>query len=113
MLDDNVLTIGFARRFTGYKRPTLLLHDRKRLTRILMNPKRPVQLLVAGKAHPLDLEGVRWCVNGRPIRVVPRPVAAQCFSRITTWRWPPNWSRVLICGSIRHAVRGKHAEPAG
>ena len=59
MLDDNVLTLGFARRFTGYKRPTLMLHDRKRLTQILTNPKRPVQLLVAGKAHPLDLEGVR------------------------------------------------------
>ncbi len=59
VLDDNVLTLGFARRFTGYKRPTLMLHDRKRLTQILTNPKRPVQLLVAGKAHPLDIEGVR------------------------------------------------------
>jgi glycogen phosphorylase len=59
VLDHNALTIGFARRFTGYKRPNLLLHDRKRLTKILTDSNRPVQLLVAGKAHPLDLEGAR------------------------------------------------------
>jgi starch phosphorylase len=59
VLDQNVLTIGFARRFTSYKRPTLLLHDRARLTRLLTDSNRPVQLIVAGKAHPQDLEGVR------------------------------------------------------
>jgi len=58
-LDENVLTVGFARRFTAYKRPTLLLHDRARLTRLLTDSNRPVQLIVAGKAHPQDLEGVR------------------------------------------------------
>ncbi len=59
LLDENVLTIGFARRFTAYKRPLLLLHDRQRLTRLLTDPRRPVQLIVAGKAHPQDIEGVR------------------------------------------------------
>ena len=50
----DVLTIGFARRFATYKRATLLLRDRARLTRILRNPDRPVVLLFAGKAHPAD-----------------------------------------------------------
>ena len=57
--DENVLTIGLARRFTGYKRPTLLLHDRGRLTRLLTHPRHPLQLIVAGKAHPEDREGVQ------------------------------------------------------
>jgi starch phosphorylase len=57
LLDPNVLTIGFARRFTGYKRPNLLLHDTERLTRLLCHPQRPVQLIIAGKAHPRDEEG--------------------------------------------------------
>lgn len=58
-LDPRVLTLGFARRFTGYKRPTLLLHDRDRLARILTDPLRPVQIVFAGKAHPADHEGKR------------------------------------------------------
>ncbi len=55
--DPNVLTLGFARRFATYKRPNLLLHDPERLLRILTNPQRPVQLIMAGKAHPSDLPG--------------------------------------------------------
>jgi starch phosphorylase len=55
--DPNVLTLGFARRFASYKRPNLLLHDPQRLLRILTNVHHPVQLIVAGKAHPADLEG--------------------------------------------------------
>jgi starch phosphorylase len=57
LLDPNVLTMGFARRFTEYKRPNLLLHDPDRLSRILNHPDRPVQLVIAGKAHPRDEEG--------------------------------------------------------
>jgi starch phosphorylase len=53
------LTIGFARRFAPYKRPTLLLKDKERLSRMLQDRKRPVQLIVAGKAHPHDEEGKR------------------------------------------------------
>jgi len=58
-LDYNALTLGFARRFTGYKRPNLLLHNPERLTRILTNRDRPAQLVVAGKAHPADEQGRR------------------------------------------------------
>jgi starch phosphorylase len=54
LLDPNALTIGFARRFTGYKRPELIFLDADRLARILNQPRRPVQLIFAGKAHPAD-----------------------------------------------------------
>ena len=57
VLEPGVLTIGFARRFAEYKRPNLLLHDPGRLSRILNHPDRPVQLVIAGKAHPRDEEG--------------------------------------------------------
>ena len=57
VFDSNTLTLGFARRFATYKRPNLLLHDPERLLRILTNPQRPVQLILAGKAHPADLAG--------------------------------------------------------
>jgi starch phosphorylase len=57
LFDSNVLTLGFARRFATYKRPNLLLHDPERLLRLLTNPQRPVQLILAGKAHPADEAG--------------------------------------------------------
>jgi starch phosphorylase len=59
VLDPDALTLGFARRFAAYKRPTLLLHDPERLARLLAAPGRPVQLVIAGKAHPRDAEGKR------------------------------------------------------
>ena len=57
LFDPNALTLGFARRFATYKRPNLLLHDPERLLRLLTHPQRPVQLLMAGKAHPQDRAG--------------------------------------------------------
>lgn len=57
LFDCNTLTLGFARRFASYKRPNLLLHDPERLLRLLSHPQRPVQLIIAGKAHPADLPG--------------------------------------------------------
>ena len=57
LFDPNVLTLGFARRFATYKRPDLLLYDPERLLRILSNTERPVQLIIAGKAHPADRAG--------------------------------------------------------
>jgi starch phosphorylase len=57
LFDPNALTLGFARRFATYKRPNLLLHDPARLLRLLTNPQRPVQLIIAGKAHPEDDAG--------------------------------------------------------
>jgi starch phosphorylase len=57
LLDDDALTIGFARRFTGYKRPDLVFRNPERLARILNAPGRPVQLVFAGKSHPADDTG--------------------------------------------------------
>src|SRR5512133_2509315 len=74
VLDPEVLTLGFARRFAEYKRPNLLLRDPERLSRLLSDPRRPIQLVVAGKAHPADEEGKRlvreWVefTERRPVR---------------------------------------------
>jgi starch phosphorylase len=74
VLDPDALTLGFARRFAGYKRPNLLLSDPGRLERILASAERPVQIIVAGKAHPADEEGKRlvqaWAAFARraPVR---------------------------------------------
>ena len=57
LFDPDILTLGFARRFATYKRPNLLLHDPQRLLRLLTNPDFPVQLIIAGKAHPADQDG--------------------------------------------------------
>jgi starch phosphorylase len=59
-LDPNILTLGFARRFTEYKRPNLLLHDQQRLTNLLTNTETPLQIIIAGKAHPRDDNGKRY-----------------------------------------------------
>lgn len=59
LLDPTTLTIGFARRFTAYKRPDLIFRNPDRLKRILNNRWRPVQIIFAGKAHPADDEGKR------------------------------------------------------
>ena len=56
-INPNALTIGFARRFATYKRATLIFKDLERITQILNNADRPVQLIFAGKAHPADKEG--------------------------------------------------------
>jgi starch phosphorylase len=57
LFNPNALTLGFARRFATYKRPNLLLHNPARLLRLLAHPERPVQLIIAGKAHPEDQAG--------------------------------------------------------
>ncbi|WP_152188106.1 alpha-glucan family phosphorylase [Georgenia satyanarayanai] len=58
VLDPDVLTIGFARRVPTYKRLTLMLSDPERLRRLLTDPERPIQILVAGKSHPADEQGI-------------------------------------------------------
>src|SRR5262249_27111804 len=73
LFDPNVLTVGFARRFATYKRPNLLLHDPERLVRILTDRERPVQLVVAGKAHPQDQAGQAMVQAW--VRFVQRPEA--------------------------------------
>ena len=59
LLDPEIFTIGFARRFTSYKRPDLILHDLDRLKRLLTHPLRPAQIIFAGKAHPSDIAGAQ------------------------------------------------------
>ncbi len=59
LLDPDVLTIGFARRFTEYKRPDLIFYDLERIKKIINDKQRPVQIIFAGKAHPSDLPGKR------------------------------------------------------
>lgn len=60
ILDPTVLTIGFARRVSTYKRLTLMLENPDRLRRILLDPERPVQFVIAGKAHPADVPGKQF-----------------------------------------------------
>ncbi len=74
LLDPNALTLGFARRFATYKRPNLLLQDPERLVRLLANAERPVQLVVAGKAHPAD--GGGQALLREWVRFVSRPDVA-------------------------------------
>ena len=73
LFDPDTLTLGFARRFATYKRPDLLLHDPERLLRLLSNSQHPVQLVIAGKAHPADQAGQdliqKW------VRFIRRPEA--------------------------------------
>jgi starch phosphorylase len=63
LLDPSALIIGFGRRFTEYKRPELIFHDEERLARLLTSPHQPVQLIFAGKAHPLDEHGKQSLQN--------------------------------------------------
>ena len=78
VLDGDALTIGLARRFVEYKRPGLLLHDTERLARLLLDARRPVQIVVAGKAHPRDEQGkalvARWVQFARRDEVRPHVV---------------------------------------
>ncbi len=63
MLDPDILTIGFARRMTSYKRPDLILKDLNRLEKIICNDEKPVQIIFAGKAHPSDNPGKKMIQN--------------------------------------------------
>ena len=81
VLNPQTLTLGFARRFATYKQPTLLLHDRERLARILTNPQRPVQLVLAGKAHPADQLGQALIREWASFAQATRNSSACCFSK--------------------------------
>jgi glycogen phosphorylase len=70
-LDPDVLTLGLARRFATYKRPNLLLHSPERLLRLLSDSERPIQLVIAGKAHPADRAGEEMI--GAWLRFIRRP----------------------------------------
>ena len=88
LFDPNVLTLGFARRFATYKRPDLLLHDPQRLLRLLTNSQRPVQLMIAGKAHPADQAGQnliqQWMKFIRQPEVRPHAVFLSDYDMLLT-----------------------------
>ncbi len=88
ILDPEALTLVFARRFATYKRPTLLLHDPERLIRLLTDPQRPVQLLIAGKAHPSDEAGQemirQWVQFTRRPEVLGRVVFLSDYDMLLT-----------------------------
>jgi starch phosphorylase len=88
LFDPNVLTLGFARRFATYKRPNLLLHDPERLLRLLSNPQRPVQLILAGKAHPADAAGQaliqKWIQFIRQPEVRPHAIFLSDYDMLLT-----------------------------
>jgi starch phosphorylase len=88
LFDPQTLTLGFARRFATYKRPNLLLHDPARFLRILSNPDRPVQLVMAGKAHPADQPGQaliqEWIHFARRPEVRPHVVFLSDYDMLLT-----------------------------
>jgi len=90
LFSPDVLTLGFARRFTAYKRPNLLLHDPERLARLLTNAQRPVQLILAGKAHPADLKGQQlireWVQFVRRSDVRPHAIFLSDYDMLMTER---------------------------
>ena len=71
-LNPNALTIGFARRFATYKRATLIFKDLERITQILNDESRPVQLIFAGKAHPRDVEGQNLIKRIHEVSMMPQ-----------------------------------------
>jgi starch phosphorylase len=90
LFDPDVLTLGFARRFATYKRPNLLLHDPARLARILTNAQRPVQLIIAGKAHPADRAGQdlirQWTQFIRQPQIRPHAIFLSDYDMLLTDR---------------------------
>ncbi len=111
-LDPTLLTIGFARRFASYKRATLLLSQPDRLKALLLDPKRPVQFIFAGKAHPADdlgKEMIRHLVQFARGR---RSATGSPSSRTTTSPWPGPCSRAATSGSTTPAGQWRPAVPA-
>jgi len=100
MLDPAALTLGFARRFASYKRPTLLLQDLNRLKNILNNPWRPVQIIFAGKAHEDDQQSKDALAAGLQPPPRTRPSVAGIAD---SWRtmmscWLSTWCTAWMCG---------------
>src|SRR5450759_4434045 len=91
LFDPNALTLGFARRFATYKRPDLLLHDPQRLIRLLSDPQHPVQLILAGKAHPSDQAGQdllsKWIHFIRQPEVRPHIIFLSDYDMLMTERF--------------------------
>jgi len=86
-VNPNALLIGFSRRFATYKRANLLFTDLDRLSRIVNNPQRPVQIIYAGKAHPADGAGQALIKQIVEISRRPEFLGKSSFWRITTCVW--------------------------
>ena len=88
LFDPNTLTLGFARRFATYKRSDLLLHDPQRFIRLLSDPRHPVQLILASKAHPADQEGqaliTKWIHFIRQPEVRPHVIFLSDYDMLMT-----------------------------
>ena len=98
MLNPSVLTIGFARRFSAYKRADLIFHDKIRLRRILNNPWRPVQIIFPEK-HILPIMKEKKSCNGYTNLPSSRNSAAGSdLSKITGNRWPSTWFTAWMSG---------------
>ena len=109
LFNPGALTLGFARRFATYKRPNLLLHDPERLLRLLTNADRPVQLIIAGKAHPADMAGQKliqeWISFIRRPEVRPRVIFLSDYDMLLTEH--------LVQGvDVWINIRGGHGRPA-
>lgn len=98
LLDNETLTLGFARRFTDYKRPDLLLKDQNRLLALLNNRDKPLQIVLAGKAHPQDRRGKELIKHWKEFAYLPEAegkvvfiedydlgVAAQLIQGVDVW----------------------------
>ncbi|MEJ2187182.1 MAG: alpha-glucan family phosphorylase [Gemmatimonadota bacterium] len=110
VLDPDVLTIVFARRFATYKRATLLLRDHARLDQLLNHAEWPVQIVFAGKAHPKDEPGKE--LIRQIVRLARQSATGSCSWRATTWTWPGLWSTAPTSGSTTRADPTRPAGPA-
>ena len=117
ILDEDTLTIGFARRFATYKRATLIFKDLQRLEKIINNPERPVQFVFAGKAHPADKPGQEFIKRIYEISRMP-----QFKNRIIILEnYDMNMARYLVSGvdiwlnnpRRPHEASGTSGEKAG
>jgi len=112
VLNPEILTIGFARRFATYKRGDLILKDPARLAKILNNPQRPVQIIFAGKAHPADNTGKEVIKN--IVHLAQQPEFRYRIAFIEDYDL--NVGRYLVqvamCGSTTRAALSKPAGPA-
>ena len=97
-LDPDVLTVGFARRVATYKRLDLLLRDVDRALALLSDEERPVQLILAGKAHPKDDPGKRLVQRLFEMKGHPKSAAGSSTSTTTTSRSAPRWCAAATCG---------------
>ena len=98
LLNPAALTIGFARRFTGYKRPELVFRDIKRLAAIVNAPRWPVQIVFAGKAHPADDIGKRHLQRVYQAALDPALEGGLRSSTTTTCMWRTSSCKAVTSG---------------